>query len=167
MSSGTDRAETGVPRPLAAAALLLGAAVPALAAPLPPVPPFDVCGTVVALGWLPAHREPAIKGMSGSAGVDRSWPERLAVVLDRACTDDPEALALSNMFQRGTAGSTGRDLAEGQALLVLPEVDIGAVTLGRGICVSGFKVSGDEGGTWTRFGALVQLPQACAPGCAP
>ncbi|MBW6507379.1 MAG: hypothetical protein K0B00_11590 [Rhodobacteraceae bacterium] len=133
------------------------------AAPLPPVPPLDICGAVARVQWLPPLTEPAIRGMSGSAGIDRQWPARLAVVLDNSCTDDPEARALATMFLRGSVGGLDRDLAPDQALLLLPEVAPEAVTLGRTLCVSDFRVSGDEGGTWTRFAALMQLPAALGP----
>ena len=151
-----------LPSRLAAAALVAVAST-ASAAPLPPVPPLDICGTVAQTLWLPPHTEPAIKGMSGSAGIERYWPGRLAVVLDNPCTDDPEARAMATMFLRGSVGGLDHDLGPDQAVLLLPEVAPEALTLGRTLCVSGFQVSGDEGGTWTRFAALMQLPAALGP----
>jgi len=82
------------------------------------------------------------------------------VLLGAVCTDDPDALAMANMFQTGTAGGIERGLISGQAILVLPAVSEDTLILGRTLCVSGYQVSGDEGGTWTRFENLMLLPQS-------
>lgn len=141
-----------------AAILAFGSGV--FAAPLPQLPPLDLCGAIVFIDWLEPAVEPAQPGYSGSIAVERHWPGRAVVILDLVCTDDAATLETANMFQYGSAGGAERHLEPGQALLVLPHDAPPALSLGRTLCVQGFAVSGDEGGTWTRFESLMQLPAA-------
>lgn len=140
---------------LSAAVLgLLGCAGSAVAAPLPPVPPVDVCGKVRSAKWLPPETRPAVPGMSGSAGRQRSWPGRFVVVLGatrgivRSRKEQINRLLLTSRDGGGVA------LRPGQLLLVLPDEDPALLKRSDRICVTGFTVSGDEGGTWTRYEKL-------------
>jgi len=143
-----------------ALSLVAALAAPALAAPLPPLPPVDLCGRLVYLDWLPPAFAPAEPGFSGSIAVDRRWPGRTVAILANVCTDDAATVALANQFLQGSSGGAESYLDPGEALLVLPQDAPSGLTPGRTICVTGFAVSGDEGGTWTRFENLMQLPAA-------
>ena len=140
---------------VSAIALALGwCTEPAFAAPLPPFAPVDVCGKVRSARWLPPLTLAPVPGMSGSAGRERNWPGRIAVVLGETRGITRHQKAQINALLTTSGDGHGIDLLPGQLLLVLATDN--AVLLKRAdrICVTGFVVRGDEGGTWTRFGSL-------------
>ena len=143
-----------------AVAAFVALAAAAQAAPLPPLPPVDLCGRLVYLDWLAPASQPAQPGFSGSIAVERHWPGRTVVILDELCTDDAATVAEASQFLQGSTGGAERYMKPGQAVLVLPQEAPTGLTPGRTLCVTGYAVSGDEGGTWTRFENLMQLPAA-------
>ena len=135
------------------AVLALGApGRPASAAPLPPMAPVDVCGRIRLSEWLPPKTLAAMPGVSGSAGQQRSWPGRFAVVL--ADIDNPKASDVSTLLATSEDGA-GIALRPGEVLLVLASDDRALLDGAKGLCVTGFAVRGDEGGTWTSYERLV------------
>ena len=52
-------------------ALIAPGVFSALAAPIPPVGPYDVTGTIQEVRWVPERTVKGIPQMSGSAGKDR------------------------------------------------------------------------------------------------
>jgi hypothetical protein len=54
---------------------------PLQSAPLPPIGKADIDGTIEKATWEPARKLKAIKGMSGSAGRDRTFPAHFVIVL--------------------------------------------------------------------------------------
>ena len=138
---------------IALLALIWGSG-PALAAPLPPVPPLDVCGVIQFHKWLPQRTLPPVAGMSGSASRQRHWPGRFAVVLDAVRGGSQQAVAQVNALLTTAHDGAGIGLRPGQLLLVLADDDPARLNGMRSLCVTGFVVSGDEGGTWTRHAGL-------------
>jgi hypothetical protein len=138
---------------IALAALIWGSG-PALAAPLPPVPPLDVCGVIQFHTWLPPRSLPPVAGMSGSASRQRQWPGRFVVVMDAVRGGSRQALAQVNALLKTAHDGAGIGLKPGQLLLVLADDDPARLTGMKSLCVTGFVVSGDEGGTWTRHAKL-------------
>ncbi|MFZ2100648.1 MAG: hypothetical protein WAU86_08805, partial [Oricola sp.] len=53
-----------------------------------------------------------------------------------------------------SSDGVGVALAQGELLLVLPLDDPGYLSDADAICVTGFVIRGDEGGTWTGFETL-------------
>lgn len=60
---------------------LLFLTINALSAPIRPVGPVDVRGTVSEIKWVPEEKLKGIPGMSGSAGHDRVIPAHFLVTL--------------------------------------------------------------------------------------
>lgn len=54
--------------------LLVFISCSALAAPIIPVGPINICGTVNEVKWMPEEMVKGIPGMSGTAGKDRVVP---------------------------------------------------------------------------------------------
>ena len=138
---------------IALVALIWGSG-PALAAPLPPVPPLDVCGVIQFHTWLPPRSLPPVAGMSGSASRQRQWPGRFVVVMDAVRGGSRQALAEVNALLKTAHDGAGIGVKPGQLLLVLADDDPARLTGMKSLCVTGFVVSGDEGGTWTRHAKL-------------
>ena len=130
-------------------ATILLAALPAIAAPLPPLAPIDVCGTIQSVKWLPPRSLPPVAVMSGSAGRERGWPARFVVVLDKICGVSEPVRARINGLLTTSYDGAGMRPHSGQILLVLAGDSSEQMVQGKGLCVTGFYVSGDEGGTWT------------------
>jgi hypothetical protein len=132
-------------------ALALAAAVVvasfAKAAPLPPFAPVDICGTIVERLWVPSEFRHGQPGFSGSLGHDRVIPAHLRVVLaDYAGVDAAVARRINTLL-----GYTPPSDAHQRVLLRLPTDDPNLLAGVRRVCVEGFAIRGDEGGTWTSY----------------
>lgn len=142
----------------AIALALLGYNGAAVSAPLPPFEPVDVCGNVRSARWLPPRTLPPVPGMSGSAGRQRSWPGRFVIVLGETRGITRRQKAQANALLTTSGDGVGISLLPGQLLLVLAEDNPALLKRYDQICVTGFVVSGDEGGTWTRYRHLWIAP---------
>lgn len=140
------------------ATLVLVSAPGASAAPLPPLEPMDVCGIVRSARWLEPLELPPAAGMSGSAARIRSWPGRHVVVLGEVTGIDPADVGRVNALLSTSRDGAGSVLAPGELLLVLTDSDQSRLSSGMAICVSGFRIRGDEGGTWTFHDDLKATP---------
>ncbi|MEM1292614.1 MAG: hypothetical protein AAGH67_14185 [Cyanobacteria bacterium P01_H01_bin.162] len=49
--------------------------------PIPPVGPWTMVGQIASITWVPEHQEPAVPGMSGMLGCDRTFPAHYRVLL--------------------------------------------------------------------------------------
>lgn len=137
-----------------AAALALPVGTTA-AAPLPPFKPVDLCGTIVAQEWQPELRVPALPSASGTLGRDRTWPARFRVVLERySGIDAATARRLNGHLGFSPADAGGTAAAPARVLLLLPHDDRRHLDGATALCVEGFWLWGDEGGTWTRYRSL-------------
>ncbi len=137
---------------VSAIALVLGwCTEPAFAAPLPPLAPVDVCGEVRSARWLPPLTLAQVPGMSGSAGRERRWLGRFVIVLGETRGITRHQKTQINALLTTSSDGHGIDLLPGQLLLVLTADNPALLKRAARICVMGFAVSGDEGGTWTRY----------------
>ena len=125
------------------------------AAPLPPFEPVDVCGTIVSRAWVPARRVPGVAGASGSLGRDREFPAHARVEIEPyRGIDGRTAARINALLGFAPAGAPGNR----RLLLLLPTDDPALLDGRTSICVVGFRISGDEGGTWTSYARLVPDP---------
>ena len=132
-----------------ALAALAACLIAVRSAPLPPFTPVDICGEVVSQSWSDVMRVPGQPGHSGSLGHDRTFPARFHVVLEPAAGFPADSAALINRllgFEGGTPPT--------KILLLLNSPDSGLLEGVRSLCVYGFSLSGDEGGTWTAHDRL-------------
>lgn len=151
----------GLRNAAAASATMLLAATPVGAAPLPPLAPIDVCGTIRSAHWLPPRSLPAVPGMSGSAGHERHWPARLVVVLDQICgVSEPLRVRVNALLTTSHDGA-GLRPQPGEIVLVLVGDEAEEMLAGDSLCVTGFTVRGDEGGTWTHHDAIDISDRGC------
>jgi hypothetical protein len=134
-------------------ALAGGGGPAARAAPLPWLPPHDVCGRVFDATWTPAQRRDAVPGASGSLGVDRAVAAHFRVVLAAYSGIDRATAAQLNGFVFFDAGPRPDRVA-----LQLDSDDPRLLDGVRTLCVRGYHVSGDEGSTWTRYVRLQRNP---------
>ena len=136
---------------MAVAIALMWASGLAVAAPLPPFAPVDLCATVRSAQWLAPKTLPPHPGMSGSAGRQRHWPGRFVVVVDKVRGATERQKAQINALLTTSSDGAGVALLPGQLLLVLASDHRTLLHRADRVCVEGFVVRGDEGGTWTRY----------------
>ena len=138
----------------AALALLVGSG-PLSAAPLPPLPPVNICANILSAAWLPPRTAPATPRMSGSAGRERSWPGRFVVIVNNVRGVGPREIARINaLLATSPDGGAAAHLRPNLLLLVLASGDRSRLTGMKSLCVQGFTIRGDEGGTWTHHSGL-------------
>lgn len=129
-------------------------------APLPPVGQADTQGVIESAQWVPQKRQKAIRGMSGSAGLDRTFPAHFVVVLKNWSGPTTRQAAMMNSFV-GTAAAGGKSGARQERLTVwINTPDSSLLKSGMTIRVPGYTVSGDEGGTWAHHEPVQVLKAA-------
>jgi len=118
-------------------------------APLPPLGPIDVSGTVTEVRWFPEKSIKGIPGMSGSAGRDRSFPAHFIIELNNTEGVDRETARRMSFYvagERSVAGGPSSTI-----FLQLNHVDRNFLQKGMNIRITGYTIRGDEGGTWTSY----------------
>jgi hypothetical protein len=134
---------------LAATALALMAGALG-AAPIPRLGPSDIGGTVAQAKWVPEAVRKGIRGMSGSAGHDRVVAAHFLVTLrdyDGVTTSTARSMSHS-------LGAQPKEDDDSTIRLKLNHDRPGYLKEGMKIRVRGYKVAGDEGGTWTSYEAI-------------
>lgn len=122
-------------------------------APLPAFDPVNVCGDLVSHRWVPERFVRGRPGYSGSLGHDRTFPASHRVVLRNYQGIDTAMASRINQLLSITSAESGAG-AEARVVLLLPHADPRHLDHAASICVEAFQISGDEGGTWTRFRTL-------------
>lgn len=123
-----------------------------IASPIRPLGPVDVSGTVGDLKWVPEKTVKAMRGMSGSAGRDRTIPAHFLITLKNfEGVDHQTAVAMTRYLDWSAFKDQGRDVRPPFILLKINHTDQNYLRKGMKIKVSGYTVRGDEGGTWTYF----------------
>jgi hypothetical protein len=126
----------------------------AQAAPLPPFTPVDLCGKVLSQDWSDVVNVPGQPGFSGSLGRERTFPARFRVVLQPYSGIEADTAALINGllgFEGGTPPT--------KVLLLLNSPDSSMLEGVHSLCIYGFSIHGDEGGTWTDYARIVIDPR--------
>ncbi len=113
------------------------------AAPMPPVGPVTIEGTIQEIRWYPEKLVKGTPGMSGSAGKDRTFPARYVIRLTDVVLREP--------FQ-GNAAKFER--TGGATVMLNHKADDQFLKKGMRIILFNYRESGDEGGTWTSFDRL-------------
>jgi len=132
----------------------------AMAAPIRPIGPVDVSGTVSELQWVPEEKLKGIPGMSGSAGHDRVIPEHFLVTLIDYDGVTAETARMMTWYLDWTALKGEEQKSKPSFILLrINYSDRNYLKKGRKIKVSGYTVRGDEGGTWTSYRTIDILSQ--------
>jgi hypothetical protein len=137
---------------IAAGAVVLLLAANAEAAPIPPLGPLDLCGDVVSQSWQPERFVAGKPGFSGSLGRDRTFPARFRVVLQNYRGIDPATAGRINGYLSIRPEERGDGAP--RVVLLLSHANARFLDGVVSLCVEGFHISGDEGGTWTRYRTL-------------
>ncbi|KAB2888738.1 MAG: hypothetical protein F9K32_15370 [Desulfobulbaceae bacterium] len=141
-----------MPRSLWCGFLALGMSLAAAvyAAPLPPFSPVDITGKISEARWMPEQQVEAIPGMSGSAGHDRVFPAHFLIKLvGYTGIDAATAWQMTRLVDRYALGSGSEQTPPPFILLRIDHPDRENFRPGMTIRVTGYAISGDEGGTWT------------------
>jgi hypothetical protein len=139
--------------------LLHAAGFDSLAAPIPPLGPMQVSGTVSELLWVAEKKVKGIRGMSGSAGVDRVIPAHFLMTLKGFQGIDAEtARAMTRYFDQEAFKYEKKNFMPTFIILKINHNDKNYLKKGMEITVTGYTVMGDEGGTWTHYTKLDILP---------
>ena len=123
----------------------------ASAAPLPPFEPVNITGTIMMKEWFPETRVKGIPGMSGSAGRDRTFPSHFKVILENYEGIDTATARRINFLLGFSNGCSEPSEKPKHLLLKLPHQDKFFLDQAVRIRVRGYKITGDEGGTWTSY----------------
>lgn len=122
-------------------------AAPAEAAPIPPIGPLDVCGDIVMQRWEPERFVRGKPGFSGSLGRDRTFPARFRVVLrDYRRIDATMAARINGIL---SMRPEERGAGEARVVLLVTHADARYLDGAASLCLEGYQIRGDEGGTWT------------------
>jgi hypothetical protein len=133
---------------MAAVAVVLSST--AEAAPLPPFPPVNICGVIFEQSWIPTKFVQGRPGFSGSLGHDRTLPAHFRIILENYTGIDATLAKRINGFLSVT------ELSEMKRVLLLLPTDNPELLRGvRHLCIEGFVIRGDEGGTWTTYRRVV------------
>jgi hypothetical protein len=139
--------------------LALFGGLPAFSAPIRPVGPTDITGTISEVRWVPEKTVKGVPRMSGSAARDRVVSPHFLIRLVDFEGVSPEAAVTLTRYLDWSAYQN-RDLKDRPPyiLLKIDTSDRDYLKEGVRIKVSGYKVAGDEGGTWTSFTRIEILP---------
>lgn len=126
------------------------------AAPLPPFPQVDVSGTVAAADWFPVRHVQGVAGMSGSAGHDRTFPAHYIVKLTAySGVSAATAREMTRLIDWHALDESSGTTRPPFILLRIDHPDRTFLRSGMQIRVTGYSISGDEGGTWTAVNKVV------------
>jgi hypothetical protein len=134
---------------------LMSMAMTATAAPLRPVGPVDVTGLISEIVWVPEQKIKGQPGMSGSAGHDRINPAHfLVTLLDYEGVASETAVLLIRYLNWSALKGYEPQNRPPFILLRINHSDRNALKKGQKIRVIGYRIGGDEGGTWTSFNSF-------------
>ena len=113
------------------------------AAPIRPVGPVTIEGTIQEIRWYPEKLVKGTPGMSGSAGKDRTFPARYVIRLTDIDLRGPVQGDMAKFEKTG-----------GATVMLNHQADDQLLRKGMRIVVYSYRERGDEGGTWTSFDRL-------------
>lgn len=129
--------------------LLLGSNMTLYAAPLPPVGPLTVRGTIEEITWYPEKKLKARitrhNGMqhnaSGTLGMDRTFPAHYAILLVKTRVIPGKTAIANHAFADGAP----------VRIVINHPTNNGFLKKGMRITVYDYTEKGDEGGTWYSY----------------
>ena len=137
---------------------------PAWGAPLPPMQPVTVEGTIERVQWSPAAKIPGRPGFSGSLGKDRVEAAHFRLTLGEfRGVDAATAWRLNHLTGEMVSATADERQPPAYLILKLDDDDPQALVPGMRIRVRDYVVSGDEGGTWTRYQSRDVLSRPAEP----
>ncbi len=113
------------------------------ASPMIPYGPMTIEGTIQEITWVPEKSEKGEPGMSGSLGIDRTFPACYIIILTNTVIDnskikdDPYRLSYKS--------------GEMLRVSIRHKKNDGFLKKGMRIRVVDYEVNGDEGGVWSSF----------------
>ena len=116
----------------------------AFCAPMPEIGPMTIEGNVEEVTWSSETEIEGIYGMSGTAGVDRTFPAHYKVTLTDTITDISEESWQKEEFK------TGNTLE----IVIYHKKDDNYLKQGMRIKVIDYRINGDEGGYWYSFARI-------------
>ncbi len=120
-----------------------------LAAPMRPVGPMDITGTIEKVEWAPKQFIKArAPGMSGTLGVDRTLAARFRVVLKDYTGLTEENVRDLLRFYNGAFPGNPPGHPSPRIHIELLSDNPKLLAVGMKIRVTGYKIAGDEGATW-------------------
>lgn len=122
--------------------------LPLRGAPLPPAGIADIEGTIEKATWKPGKKLKAIKGMSGSAGRDRTLPAHFVIVLNNFSGPTDKQAAMMNSFVGAAKSGEAKGAGPSRLTVWINSSDPSFLKPGMRIRISRYTVTGDEGGTW-------------------
>lgn len=132
--------------------LILFSVCHGIAVPVRPLGPVDISGTVSELNWVPEKKIKAVRGISGSAGKDRTFPAHFLVTLEDFEGVDRQTATTMTRYLDGSALKDQEKCCRPSFILIkINHTDKSYLKKGMRIKVSGYTVRGDEGGTGTYF----------------
>ena len=127
----------------------------AMAAPIRPIGPVDVSGTISEIKWVPEEKVRGIPGMSGSLGHDRTrFAHFLVTLTDYDGVNAETARRMTGYLDRTSFKGGDQGDKPSFILLKINHNDKNYLKKGMRMRVIGYKVRGDEGGTWTYYDKL-------------
>ncbi len=129
------------------------------AAPVPPVGPVDIEGTIIKAPWFP---EELIKGnpnMTGTAHFDRKIPARFMLHLKDYSGINAKSIDTMKMVYRWSVSDNLNSLGMPEYIVLrLSHPDKTFFKEGMRVRVRAYKLMGDEDGDWTTFEEIHILP---------
>ena len=116
----------------------------AFSAPMPEIGPMTIEGNVEEVTWSPETHIKGIPGMSGTAGVDRTFPAHYKVTLTNTDIDISEDSWEKEKFKSGNTVE----------IVIYHKKDDGFLKKGMRIKVLDYRINGDEGGYWYSFSKI-------------
>jgi hypothetical protein len=143
------------------AGLVLFGGLAAFSAPIRPVGPVDITGTISEVRWVPERTVKGVPRMSGSAGKDRVVsPHFLVRLVDFEGVSSEAVVTMTRYLDSSAYPDQDFKDRPPFVLLKIDSIDQNYLKKGLRIKVRGYKVAGDEGGTWTSFTGIEILPRA-------
>jgi hypothetical protein len=131
------------------------------AAPIRPVGPVEVTGTISEVQWVPEKSVKGLPRLSGSAGRDRVIsPHFLIRLVDYEGVSSEAAITMTRYLDWSAYGDQNLKARPSFILLKIDYGDRDYLKKGMRITVNGYKVAGDEGGTWTTFTGIEILQRS-------
>lgn len=130
-------------------------------APISPIGPMDITGVIEEVRWFPEMAVKGIPRMSGSAGKDRVVsPHFLIRLVDYEGATLEKAVTMTRYLDWSAFQNQKVKNMPPFILLKIDYSDRNYLKKGMRIKVSGYKIAGDEGGTWATFTGIEILKNA-------
>lgn len=124
----------------------------AMGAPIIPIGPVEISGTVSEIKWVPEKKIKGIPRMSGSLGHDRIVPAHFLITLTNyKGVDSKTAITMTRYLDWSALQGEEKKEKPPFILLKINHSDKEYLKRGMKIKVIGYTVRGDEGGTWTSY----------------